>query len=130
MDEQQQAELKARLDKVESDLLTRLDQLEGRNKSWLARNIAIIAPIISAIIVLATIFIAWGRMEMTVANLHEADTRMQTDIATEKAAIRAHHEDVTRHVDASWKAEIRSDLNSIRQLLIEHMSDGRPARAR
>lgn len=125
MDQQQLQELTERLDRIEADVIEKLDKM-GKNESWVKRYAAILTPIVSAIIVLGALAVAWGRIETSISNIYSNEARLQTEIDVETATVRAHHEDTGRHVDQAWKAEVKSDLSSIRNLLIEHMSD-RPA---
>lgn len=114
MDAAQLAELEERLDRIE--------QVLEKPANWWECNFPLL---LQTVVLIITFTVAWVRMEMKIVSIQDTDLRMQDQIKMESSAIRTHHEDIVRHVDASWKAEIRSDLNAIRNLLIEHMSDGK-----
>jgi len=120
MNQQQLQELEERLDRIESDLLRKLEKLNGlRDRNWLQRNLGLV---ISTGTILVTLAGAWSRVETAINHLQRESTRLEARIAVNGDLMRAHHESTSVHVDQAWKREMKDDITEIRILLIEHMS--------
>lgn len=117
MDADQFRELEDRLEKVERDVLERLDTLENKG-SWLSRHLGVV---VSTVTILATLAAGWGRIETNMAALHRTDISLQDQVTRNTGLIREHHENTSVHTDRGWRQEIRQELSDIRNLLIQHM---------
>ena len=73
------------------------------------------------LIVVAGVFIAWGRTSTQVVQLQLDQVKLEERIKTLEAQVRAHHEDTTRHVDTDFGAAICAKLTSLEQMLHQHI---------
>lgn len=112
-------ELQLELERFEVELLEKVAALTNGKKNWLWGNIG---TIISTLVLLATIAVAWGRITTVVDHLQLEDVKLWQEDAKIEQIVRSHHEDTDRHTDKEFKAEVRTQLTDIRNLIIEHMS--------
>jgi hypothetical protein len=86
-------------------------------------NLTILSVLLSTIVILITIGIAWGEVHATVTQLTISNIRIEGRVDKLEVVVREHHDDQLRHVDANWKVEIQGQLREIRDLVMKHMAD-------
>lgn len=84
---------------------------ERNGNGWIRNNAA---TLLSMLVILAGLAVAWGTMETRIRLLEKRMDIME-------AAVRSHHEDTARHVDTEFKEELRAKLESITQLIHQHI---------
>ncbi len=86
--------------------------------SWLRDNAGML---LSTLIVVAGIFIAWGRTSAQVVQLQADQIKLEERIKSLESQVRSHHEDTERHVDSNFKQEVRDRFTAVEQLLHQHV---------
>ena len=92
--------------------------LTAKLQGW-RPNQSLLSVIISTVVLLLAFVAAWGDLHAQIINI---DHR----VALLELAVKGHDEDIGRHVDPIWKAEITSRLSEIQRLITQHLADSIP----
>jgi len=111
-------ELKEELDRFEDDLMAKVVQSSNGRKGWLWNNVGIIA---STLVILGSMLVAWGKIQAQIEHLNFEDVRLfEVDKSIEQK-VDSHRVDSSRHTDNEFKSDVRTQLNEIRNLLVQHI---------
>ncbi len=97
-------------------------------ESWLTRNATSLAAfILSLLIILGGFLIGYGKIQSDLASIRAENLKTQAQFVDLDIRVRAHHEDISRHIDPDkWKM-ICDQLTEIRVLVLQHMQSQRGA---
>lgn len=80
-------------------------------RGWVKENAA---TLLSLLVMLCAFAVAWGTVTTKI-------TALQKRMDTVEHDLKAHHENADIHVDKEFKSEVRTKLESITQLIHQHV---------